>query len=52
MTDLTANHLGGQVERPEFVLQGVGSQEFGVVEKPLSTNNRRCARSLSSSLSR
>jgi NitT/TauT family transport system permease protein len=40
MTDLTANHLGGQVERPEFVLQGVGSQEFGVVEKPLSTWER------------
>ncbi|MEA2842171.1 MAG: sulfonate transport system permease protein [Methylobacteriaceae bacterium] len=40
MTDLTASHLGGQVERPEFVLQGVGSQEFGVVEKPLSTWER------------
>ncbi|GAC1331760.1 MAG: ABC transporter permease [Beijerinckiaceae bacterium] len=43
MTDLAVNHpnhLGGQVERPEFVLQGVGSQEFGVVEKPLSTWER------------
>jgi NitT/TauT family transport system permease protein len=40
MTDLTANHLGGQFERPEFVLQGFGSQDFGVVEKPLSTWER------------
>ena len=40
MTDVTAGRLGTAPMRPEFIREGVGTQEFGVVEKPLSTWER------------
>jgi sulfonate transport system permease protein len=40
MTDVTAGRLGTAPMRPEFIRDGVGSEEFGVVEKPLSTWER------------
>jgi NitT/TauT family transport system permease protein len=39
-TDVTAARLGTAPLRPEFVREGVGSEDFGVVEKPLSTWER------------